>query len=89
MVNIVFGYGWTAGQALVVHPRVQLISFTGGTATAAVIRKSAAHLNKKFSLEVGLSLEVIFRLEACFSLELGLSLEVGFSLEAGLSLEVV
>ncbi|XP_059169636.1 2-aminomuconic semialdehyde dehydrogenase-like isoform X3 [Physella acuta] len=53
VVNIVFGYGWTAGQALVVHPRVQLISFTGGTATAAVIRKSAAHLNKKFSLELG------------------------------------
>ncbi|CAL1546061.1 unnamed protein product [Lymnaea stagnalis] len=53
VVNIVYGYGWTAGQALVEHPRVPLISFTGGTATAEVIRKSAAHLNKKFSLELG------------------------------------
>ncbi|CAG5117761.1 unnamed protein product [Candidula unifasciata] len=53
VINIVLGYGWTAGRFLVEHPRVKLISFTGGTATAEVIRKSAAHLNKKFSLELG------------------------------------
>ncbi|KAK0060882.1 2-aminomuconic semialdehyde dehydrogenase [Biomphalaria pfeifferi] len=53
VINIVYGYGWTAGKALVEHPRVPLISFTGGTATGEVIRKSAAHLNKRFSLELG------------------------------------
>uniref|UniRef100_A0A2C9K4M8 Aldehyde dehydrogenase domain-containing protein n=1 Tax=Biomphalaria glabrata TaxID=6526 RepID=A0A2C9K4M8_BIOGL len=53
VINIVYGYGWTAGTALVEHPRVPLISFTGGTATGEVIRKSAAHLNKRFSLELG------------------------------------
>lgn len=53
VVNIVLGYGKTAGQALVVHPRVPLLSFTGGTATAEHIRRSAAHLCKKFSLELG------------------------------------
>ncbi|GFO27093.1 aldehyde dehydrogenase family 8 member a1 [Plakobranchus ocellatus] len=53
VVNIVLGYGKTAGQAIVVHPRIPLISFTGGTATAEHIRRSAAHLCKKFSLELG------------------------------------
>ncbi|KAH9487533.1 Aldehyde dehydrogenase 8 member A1 [Bulinus truncatus] len=53
VINIVYGYGWTAGKVLVEHPQVHLISFTGGTATGEVIRKNAAHLNKKFSLELG------------------------------------
>lgn len=53
VVNMVFGTGPKAGQALVCHPDVPLISFTGGTATAAVIRRDSAHLCKKLSLEVG------------------------------------
>lgn len=53
VVNVVLGYGWTAGKYLVEHPRVPLISFTGGTETAKHIRKSASEFNKKFSLELG------------------------------------
>jgi len=53
VVNIVFGLGQTAGQALVEHPGVPLLSFTGGTSTAEHIRRSAAHLCKKWSLELG------------------------------------
>lgn len=51
--NFVFGYGSTAGAALVSHPNVPLISFTGGTVTAkAIIQASAPHY-KKLSLELG------------------------------------
>jgi len=51
--NMVFGRGASAGDALVGHPDVPLISFTGGTATAAAIGKRAAPLYKKLSLELG------------------------------------
>lgn len=51
--NIVFGTGPDAGQALVEHPGVPLISFTGGTATGEKISKSAAPFFKKLSLELG------------------------------------
>ncbi len=51
--NIVFGRGETAGDALVAHPLVPLISFTGGTDTAARIGKRAAPFYKKLSFELG------------------------------------
>ncbi|RZA25940.1 MAG: aldehyde dehydrogenase [Proteobacteria bacterium] len=51
--NLVYGLGAKAGDALVAHPDVPLISFTGGTATAAAIGKTAAPLYKKLSLELG------------------------------------
>lgn len=51
--NLVFGTGAEAGAALVGHPDVPLISFTGGTATAKhIIQDSAPHF-KKLSLELG------------------------------------
>lgn len=53
VVNMVFGLGSKAGQALVEHPNVPLISFTGGTLTARNILKSSAALIKRFSLELG------------------------------------
>ncbi|EFA81494.1 aldehyde dehydrogenase [Heterostelium album PN500] len=53
VVNIVFGTGPNAGSALVSHPSVPLVSFTGGTKTGEVITKLAAPLNKKLSLELG------------------------------------
>lgn len=54
VVNIVFGYGHKIGNDLVTHPNTSLISFTGGTVTGGIIRKSCAHQpRKKLSLELG------------------------------------
>jgi 5-carboxymethyl-2-hydroxymuconic-semialdehyde dehydrogenase len=49
--NLVHGYGRTAGEALVKHPDVRTISFTGGTATGTHIAQIAGI--KKLSLELG------------------------------------
>ena len=53
VLNIVHGYGHEVGQAMVEHPKVKAISFTGGTATGQAIAKTAAPLFKKLSLELG------------------------------------
>lgn len=53
VVNIVFGTGPRAGDALVSHPDVPLISFTGSTATARMITERSAPYCKKLSLELG------------------------------------
>jgi aminomuconate-semialdehyde/2-hydroxymuconate-6-semialdehyde dehydrogenase len=51
--NIVHGTGPHAGQAIVSHPEIPAVSFTGGTATGAGIAKIAAPMFKKLSLELG------------------------------------
>jgi len=51
--NMIFGTGPKAGNALVSHPDVPMISFTGGTVTAERIIKSSAPYYKKLSLELG------------------------------------
>ncbi|MEI9965842.1 MAG: aldehyde dehydrogenase family protein [Caulobacteraceae bacterium] len=51
VLNIVHGYGRTAGEALVRHPDVRTISFTGGTVTGEHIAHTAGI--KKLSLELG------------------------------------
>lgn len=53
VLNIVHGKGATAGNALVVHPKVSAVSFTGGTATGKHIASVAGPLFKKLSLELG------------------------------------
>ncbi|UOG74693.1 aldehyde dehydrogenase [Hymenobacter tibetensis] len=53
VLNIVHGTGPEVGQALVEHPGIKGISFTGGTATGAHIARTAAPLFKKLSLELG------------------------------------
>ena len=53
VLNIVHGYGHKVGSAIVAHPRVPVISFTGGTRTGAEIARVAAPLFKKLSLELG------------------------------------
>lgn len=53
VLNIVHGLGQEAGQAIVEHPSVKAISFTGGTTTGAHIARTAAPLFKKLSLELG------------------------------------
>ena len=53
VLNIVHGLGTTAGQAIVAHPNITAISFTGGTKTGANIARVAAPMFKKLSLELG------------------------------------
>ena len=53
VINIVHGLGAKAGDALTVHPKVPLISFTGGTVTGAKVATAAAPHFKKVSLELG------------------------------------
>lgn len=53
VLNIVHGLGPKVGQAIVEHPGVPLISFTGGTATGKRIAATAAPMFKKLSLELG------------------------------------
>ncbi|WP_445747913.1 aldehyde dehydrogenase [Polaribacter sp.] len=53
VLNIVHGLGNTTGQAIVQHPKIKAISFTGGTKTGAQIAKIAAPMFKKLSLELG------------------------------------
>ncbi|CDG16727.1 5-carboxymethyl-2-hydroxymuconate semialdehyde dehydrogenase [Xenorhabdus doucetiae] len=51
VLNVVQGYGNTAGDALVKHPDVRAVSFTGGTATGRLIMQNAGL--KKYSMELG------------------------------------
>ncbi len=53
VLNIVHGLGNKVGQAMVEHPAVTAISFTGGTATGKIIAATAAPMFKKLSLELG------------------------------------
>jgi phenylacetaldehyde dehydrogenase len=53
VVNIVTGFGHTAGAALTAHPRVDKISFTGSGEVGKIIVKAAADNLKKVSLELG------------------------------------
>jgi aminomuconate-semialdehyde/2-hydroxymuconate-6-semialdehyde dehydrogenase len=53
LVNVLHGFGPEVGQALVEHPAVEAISFTGGTATGRIVAATAAPMFKKLSLELG------------------------------------
>ena len=53
VLNIVHGNGQNAGDAIVKHPKVKAISFTGGTKTGEYIARTAAPVFKKLSLELG------------------------------------
>jgi aldehyde dehydrogenase (NAD+) len=52
VVNIITGDGST-GEALVAHPEVDKIAFTGSTEVGRAIRKATAHTHKRLSLELG------------------------------------
>src|SRR5712692_3438551 len=53
VLNIVTGYGETAGAALAAHPDVDKIAFTGSTEVGKLIVQAAAGNLKKVSLELG------------------------------------
>src|SRR5206468_12460687 len=53
VVQLVHGRGETAGKALVEHPEVPVISFTGSTETGAIIGETCGRMHKRLSLEMG------------------------------------
>lgn len=53
VLNILHGEGGSAGDAIVKHPKIKAISFTGGTNTGEYIARTAAPMFKKLSLELG------------------------------------
>ena len=53
VLNIVHGLGEKAGAAIVAHPDVPTVSFTGGTDTGAAIARTAGPLFKRLALECG------------------------------------
>jgi len=53
VVNIVNGFGESAGAAVVAHPNVDKIAFTGSAVVGKIIVKSAADTLKRVTLELG------------------------------------
>ncbi|HEX7338213.1 MAG TPA: aldehyde dehydrogenase family protein [Gemmatimonadales bacterium] len=53
VVQLVHGRGETVGKALVEHPEVPVISFTGSTETGARIGETCGRMHKRLSLEMG------------------------------------
>jgi aminomuconate-semialdehyde/2-hydroxymuconate-6-semialdehyde dehydrogenase len=53
VLNIVNGLGGSVGQAIVEHPKIKAISFTGGTVTGKHIASVTGPMFKKVSLELG------------------------------------
>jgi betaine-aldehyde dehydrogenase len=66
VVNIVTGAGETAGAAIVEHPDVDKIAFTGSVEVGKVIMRGAAGTLKKISLELGGKSPNIFFADADF-----------------------
>ncbi len=79
VLNIVHGTGARAGAAIVAHPRVPAISFTGGTVTGAAIARTAAPMFKKLSLELGGKNPNIVFADADFEAALSTSVRAAFS----------
>jgi aldehyde dehydrogenase (NAD+) len=53
VIQLVHGRGEVAGRALVEHPDVPLISFTGSTVTGSTIAEAGGRMHKRVSLEMG------------------------------------
>ena len=53
VIQLVHGLGESAGKALVEHPQVPVISFTGSTQTGAIVGETCGRMHKRLSLEMG------------------------------------
>ena len=53
VIQLVHGRGETVGKALVEHPEVTVISFTGSTETGSFIGQTCGRMHKRLSLEMG------------------------------------
>ncbi len=79
VLNIVHGTGQKAGQAIVEHPEISAISFTGGTVTGKKIAATAAPMFKKLSLELGGKNPNIIFADCDFEKAINTSLQSSFS----------
>ena len=79
VLNIVHGMGTKAGQAIVEHPDVKAISFTGGTVTGRKIATTAAPLFKRLSLELGGKNPTIVFADCDFEQAMSTSIQSSFS----------
>src|ERR671920_415425 len=52
-IQLVHGVGETVGAAIVEHPQVPLLSFTGSTETGRIVGQVAGRMHKRLSLEMG------------------------------------
>src|SRR5216683_2511378 len=66
VVNVVTGLGESAGAAIVAHPDVDKVAFTGSAAVGKLIMKSAADTLKRVTLELGGKSPNIFFADADF-----------------------
>lgn len=64
VINVVPGYGHTAGAALANHPDVDKVAFTGSTEVGKLITRAAAGNLKKVSLELGGKSPVVIMADA-------------------------
>jgi len=78
VLNVVQGYGATAGDVLVQHPDVRAVSFTGGTVTGRKIMQRAGL--KKYSMELGGKSPVLIFTDADLERALDAALFTIFSL---------
>ncbi|HEX2211826.1 MAG TPA: aldehyde dehydrogenase family protein, partial [Longimicrobium sp.] len=53
VVNLVHGLGEEVGAAIVEHPGIPVISFTGSTETGSIIAQTCGRMHKRLSLEMG------------------------------------
>lgn len=79
VLNIVHGLGPKAGQAIVEHPDITTLSFTGGTATGKKLAATAAPMFKKISLELGGKNPNIIFADCDFEQAINISLQSSFS----------
>jgi aminomuconate-semialdehyde/2-hydroxymuconate-6-semialdehyde dehydrogenase len=79
VLNIIHGLGPKAGQAIIEHPEIIAISFTGGTVTGKKIASTAAPMFKKLSLELGGKNPNIIFADCDFEQAVSTSLQSSFS----------
>ncbi|HEU5175213.1 MAG TPA: aldehyde dehydrogenase family protein [Gemmatimonadaceae bacterium] len=53
VIQLVHGSGETAGAAIVQHPQVPVVSFTGSTETGRIVGEICGRMHKRLSLEMG------------------------------------
>src|SRR5437762_4841692 len=53
VIQLVHGLGESAGKALVEHPQVPVVSFTGSTETGRIVGETCGRMHKRLSLEMG------------------------------------